>query len=110
MGGDATISLQGEGFANRGFAWENMFRIAAEMPGGITRVNLVLAQRGMAMTHPALLDGIGFGMNGNADAYFIEGSDISQFDNANQTWVQQGGTIDLSGKSPNCPWVAGEGC
>ena len=49
-------------------------------------------------------------MNGNSDAYFIEGSDISKFDGANQTWVQQGGTIDLSGLSPNCAWVAGEGC
>ena len=111
FGGDATISLQGEGFANRGLVWDQMFQIAAELPGGINRTNIILAQRGMSeLTHPALLDGIGFGMDGNADAYFIEGSDISQFDNANQTWVKQGGTIDLSGLSPNCAWVAGEGC
>ena len=109
-GGDPSISLQGDGFHNRGWAWDQMLQIAAEMPGGITRVNLILAQRGMQMTHPALLDGIGFGMDGAADAYFIEGSDIAQFDAAGQTWVQQGGVIDLSGKSPNCHWVAGEGC
>ena len=49
-------------------------------------------------------------LNGNEDAYFVEGSDISQYDLANRTWVQQGGTIDLSGLSPNCAWVPGEGC
>ena len=111
FGGDATISLQGEGFANRGLVWDQMFQIAAELPGGINRTNIMLAQRGMTeLTHPALFEGIGFGMDGNADAYFIEGSDISQFDNANQTWIKQGGTIDLSGLSPNCHWIAGEGC
>ena len=111
FGGDATISLQGEGFANRGLVWEQIFRIAAELEGGINRTNIMLAQRGFAeFSHPGLLDGIVINMNGNDDAYYIEGSDISQFDNAAQTWVQQGGTIDLSGLSPNCAWVAGEGC
>ena len=111
FGGDSSISLQGDGFANRGLVWEQVFRIAAELEGGINRTNIMLAQRGLInFTHPALLDGIKMNLNGNDDAYFIEGSDISQFDNANQTWVQQGGTIDLSGLSPNCAWVAGEGC
>jgi len=110
-GGDVTNSLQGEGFANRGLVWDQMLQIAAELPGGINRTNIILAQRGMSeLTHPALLDGIGFGMDGNADAYFIEGSDISQFDLEAETWVKQGGVIDLSGLSPNCHWVAGEGC
>ena len=71
----------------------------------------MLAQRGLLnFTHPALLDGIKMNMNGNSDAYYVEGSDISQYDLANRTWVQQGKTIDLSGLSPNCAWVSGEGC
>ena len=110
-GGDSSISLQGEGFANRGPVWEQVLRIAAELDGGINRTNIMLAQRGLlTFTHPALLDGIKMNMNGNSDAYFVEGSDISQYDLANRTWVKQGGTIDLSGLSPNCAWVPGEGC
>ena len=110
-GGDSHISLQGQGFGERGWAMEQMLRIAADLPDGLTRTNLILAQRGMtSMTHPFLLDGIGFGMNGNDDAYYIEGSDISLFDAGTQSWVKEGDVIDLSGLSPNCPWVAGEGC
>ena len=45
-------------------------------------------------------------MNGNADAYFVEGSDICQYDSAKQTWIQQGDIIELSGKSKNCVWDA----
>ena len=56
------------------------------------------------MTHPWLLPGIKFNMNGNADAYFVEGSDISRWDAATQEWIQQGPVIDLSGKSTNCHW------
>ncbi len=108
---DPHISLYGEGFGNRGWAWEQVLRIAADLEGGLTRTNLILAQRGMTqMTHAYMLDGIDFGMNGSQDAYFVEGSDISQFDADAQTWVQQGGVIDLSGSSPNCGWVAGQGC
>ncbi|MGH1491782.1 MAG: ABC transporter substrate-binding protein [Acidimicrobiales bacterium] len=110
-GGDAEISLQGQGFSERGWSMEQMLRIAADLPDGLTRTNLILAQRGMTkMSHPALLDGIGFGMDGNNDAYFIEGSDISVFDAASQSWNKEGDVIDLSGLSPNCNWVPGSGC
>jgi branched-chain amino acid transport system substrate-binding protein len=108
---DPEISLQGEGFGNRGWTFEQTLRIAAALPDGLTRTNLILAQRGMtSMTHPMLLSGIGFGMNGNEDAYFIEGSDISVFSAEAQTWNKEGDVIDLSGLSPNCNWVPGEGC
>jgi branched-chain amino acid transport system substrate-binding protein len=77
-------------------------RIAGELDGGVTRSNVMLALRAMDMTHPMLLDGIKFNMSGNKDAYFIEGSEISKYDSAQQQWIQQGPVIDLSGKSKNC--------
>jgi hypothetical protein len=43
-------------------------------------------------------------MNGNKDAYFLEGSDLSVWDSAKQQWVLQGNVIELSGKSKNCSW------
>ena len=56
------------------------------------------------MTHPGLLKGIKFNMNGTKDIYFVEGSDIGKYDVAKQTWAQQGDIIELSGKSKPCVW------
>ena len=107
---DPEISLYGEGF-HRAWALEQALLIANDLPGGLTRTNFVLAQRATSnMTNPMLLSGISFGMSGSEDAYYVEGSEIARFDAAEQTWVQQGAVIDLSGQSPNCAWVAGEGC
>jgi len=107
---DPGVSLQGAGFGQ--FAWTHVeaMRIAAELPGGLSRTNLILAIRAMEVDHPGLLDGIAFAANGGADAYLVEGSDISQFDYEQQAWIQQGGVIDLNGQSPNCAWVSGDGC
>ena len=79
-------------------------KIAGELDGGLTRSNFIVALRTLDMTHPTYLEGIGFNMNGNADAYFVEGSDVAQYDAAQQQWIQQGGIIELSGKSANCVW------
>ena len=69
-----------------------------------TRTNLMLAVRALDVDHPFFKEGIAFAVNGAEDAYFIEGSEISQFDAANQSWVQIGGVVDLNGGSPNCAW------
>ncbi len=91
----------GSGF-NFGFPFVQALRIAGELDGGLTRSNFILALRSLNMTNPMLLEGIGYNMNGNADAYLTEGSDISQYDSAKQQWIQQGPIVDLSGKSKNC--------
>ena len=86
-------------------------RIAAELPGGLSRSNMILAVRSMAVNHPLLLEGIAASLEGSADGYFIEGSDIAVFDSAAQSWVQEGDVIDLNGSSPNCAWdVDNGGC
>ena len=80
--------------------------IAGELDGGLNRTNFVLAQRYMDMTHPGLLEGIKFNMDGTKDIYFVEGSDIGKYDVTAQTWAQQGDIIELSGKSKPCAWDA----
>ena len=60
--------------------------------------------RSMEMTNPNLIKGIKFNMNGNADAYPIEGSEFAKYDYTKQTWIQQGDIVELSGKSSNCAW------
>lgn len=84
------------------FPMVQALRTAGQLDGGLTRSNFILVQRSMEMTNPMLLPGVKFNMSGNRDAYFVEGSDISQYDSAKQEWVQQGPTVDLSGKSKPC--------
>ncbi|MGE0729349.1 MAG: ABC transporter substrate-binding protein [Acidimicrobiia bacterium] len=84
--------------------WTQTLRIAGDLPGGLTRTNFILAQRAFEGTSPIHLEGVAVNMNGNADAFFVEGSDLSVYDSAKQAWIVQGDVIELSGKSPNCAW------
>jgi hypothetical protein len=86
------------------WAWVQALTIAGELDGGLTRTNFILAQRAMSGTNPLLLPGITFNMNGNADPYFVEGSDLSIWNSAKQGWEQQGNVIELSGKTKPCAW------
>ena len=51
-----------------------------------------------------MLPGVTLKMNGNKDAYMVEGSEIGKFSTAEQTWKPLTEVIDLSGRSPNCAW------
>ena len=106
---DTSVGLYGAGFGQHAWPHVEALRIAAELDGGLTRSNLLLALRSMEGIHPAFLDGIVFSINGNEDAYYIEGSDISIYDAANESWIQQGAAVDLNGSSPNCAW-GDDGC
>ncbi len=100
---DPGNSLNGVGYMY-GYPYGEALRIAADLPGGLNRTNFILAVRSIDIYHPMLLDGIITQLNGNADAYFVEGSDFSQFDAAGQTWDQVGDVVDVNGKSTNCAW------
>ena len=101
---DQTVSLYGVGFGDYGWSYNEVLRVAAELPGGLSRTNFILALRTFSGKHPKLLDGIEFGAWGASDGYFVEGSDFSQFDATNQSWVQVGDLVDANGLSPNCRW------
>ncbi len=107
---DSGNSLHGSGFGAFGWAHVEALRIAAELPGGLSRSNLLLALRGLDLQHPYHLDGIRFASSGIDDAFLIEGSELSRFDAETGLWEQLGDPIDLDGASPNCPWVIGQGC
>jgi branched-chain amino acid transport system substrate-binding protein len=87
-----------------GWPFWQALQIAGDLEGGLNRANLIVAMRSMEMTNPNLLPGIRFNMNGNQDAYPIEGSEIARYDFQQQTWIQQGEIVELSGKSSNCAW------
>ena len=109
-GEDPGISLTGDG-ACRGLEFTEAFRIADALPGGMSRTNLMLALRNFKIYNPCVMDGIQTELNGNADAYYIEGSDFSQFDAEQQTCDQIGDVVDANGGTPNCRWdKANGGC
>lgn len=87
------------------FAWPlvQTLRIANELEGGISRSNFILALRSFDMTHPLLAPGIEFKMDGNEDAFIIEGSDISRWDSSTQSWMAED-VFDLSGSGGTCEW------
>ena len=88
-----------------GYPYVEALRVAAELPGGLTRTNFMLAVRALDITHPLLLDGISYRLDGAADAYSVEGSDILQYDADGQTWGAPTEIIDVDGQTPNCVWA-----
>jgi branched-chain amino acid transport system substrate-binding protein len=92
-----------------GWPWIETLRIAAQLDGGLTRTNFLLAMRSLDLESPFLLPGVKITTNGNDDAYPIEGSEIARFDSAKQSWVQLGDIVDLSGKSGLCAWDSSAG-
>ena len=70
----------------------------------MSRTNLILALRNFKIFHPGLLPGLETELKGASDAYFIEGSEYSQFDADAQTWNQVGDVVDANGATPNCAW------
>jgi ABC-type branched-subunit amino acid transport system substrate-binding protein len=79
--------------------------IASQLDGGLTRTNMILAMRSIDMSNPMLLGGLKVQMNGNADAFLLEGSDISTWSSSEQTWKQDN-LLQLAAQTPNCAWSA----
>jgi len=109
-GFDTSDGLPNSGFGVYGWAHIEALRIAAELPGGLTRTNFMLAIRSLDLFHPMLMDGVAFEMNGALDAYAVEGAAVYRFDAAAQWWAPAGDVIDLNGQMPNCIWQPGQGC
>ena len=87
-----------------GWSMSQVFMIAGQLAGGLTRSNLILAQRSIDMTHPMFQPGVKFHMDGNKDAYFIEAGGFQQWDSAKQSWVLKSSIVDLDGQSTSCAW------
>ena len=85
-----------------GYPYGEALRIAAELPGGLTRANFMLAVRSIDISHPMLLDGILFRLDGNADAFAVEGSSFDRFDIGSKSWRAVGEVADINGGTPNC--------
>ncbi|MFN0028878.1 MAG: ABC transporter substrate-binding protein [Acidimicrobiales bacterium] len=95
-----------------GWAWttEQLFRIASELEGGLTRVNLMVALRNLDMTAPFLPPGARYNLDGNRDAYLIESGQVVRYNAADQVFYREGELMELSGRTPPCIWEANGRC
>lgn len=100
-GVDPAASLYADGYTY-GYPYGEALRIAADLPGGLSRTNFILAVRSLDINHPMVLDGVRFRLNGNADAYPIEGSGIYRYDADAGSWGRPIHTIDITGQTPDC--------
>jgi|TARA_B110000444_G_scaffold69570_1_gene65378 branched-chain amino acid transport system substrate-binding protein len=100
---DPSISLLATGYFFA-YPWTETLRVANELPGGMSRTNVMLAARSIDIYHPLMMDGVAYELDGARDAFAIEGSDFSKFDAVGQTWNIIGDIVDGNGGSPNCPW------
>ncbi len=89
---------------NFGLTYVELLRIAAALPGGLNRTNLVTAMRHIDYVNPLYLDGVRLTMDGNADAYMSEASEFGRFSIDKQSWVPEGAVINLNGQTANCAW------
>ena len=104
---DPTISMFGNGYM-LGYPYVEALRIAAELPGGLTRTNFILAVRAIDIRHPMFPEAVAFAMNGNADAFPVEGSGVSRYDALSHAWVASS-VVDVNGGTPDCVWDADSG-
>jgi branched-chain amino acid transport system substrate-binding protein len=100
---DPSISLLATGYF-LAYPWTETLRVANELPGGMSRTNVMLAARSIDIYHPLMMDGVAYELDGAKDAFAIEGSDFSKFDATGQTWNIVGDIVDGNGGSPNCAW------
>ncbi|MEL7157878.1 MAG: ABC transporter substrate-binding protein [Actinomycetota bacterium] len=104
VGLDPNQSLVTIGFAQYGWAHVEALRLAAALPGGLSRTNLTLVMRNLDLQHPMLFEGVRFSTQGIRDGFVIEGAEVSRYDAEARAWFQQGPAVDLNGASPNCVW------
>lgn len=108
-GGDPNNEFFGDGFGYDGWIHIEALRIAAELPGGLTRSNFLVAMRSLELNHPMLVDGVPFSVNGNVDPWPVEGSHVLEYDSAAAAWSRQE-LQEINGQTPPCAWVFPLGC
>lgn len=105
---DSTFGPYGTGYFYA-YAYVEALRIARELPGGVSRTNLMLAVRSMDISHPMLVDGVRLQLAGSIDAFAIESTDISRFNVETQAWETVGPILGTERATPRCAWIPDPG-
>lgn len=96
--------------AQLGWTLEQVLRIAAELQGGVTRVNVMVALRNLDMTAPFVHEGLSFGMRGAEDGFLIEGGQPMRFDMTSKTFQRWATCWSWPGRRPPALGIARNGC
>ncbi len=100
----ADMATAGAGAGQFAWAYVEALRIAADLEGGITRTNLLLALRSLDLRHPMVVAGIAFSTDGADDGYPIEGARMMRYSAAEQSWKSESLVVDLNRSTPTCTW------
>jgi len=107
---DPDKSQYGNGWA---YGWANAtaMKVADELPGGLSRTNLLLATRQMHTKNPAYFDGVDWILDGAEDAYPTEAAAILEYqlDRGEEvgSYVIVSDIISAEGESGLCHFVDG---
>ena len=85
-----------------------MLLIAGQLDGGSLAGNLIVTMRSIDMSNPMLLGGLEVQMNGESDAFLLEGPEIATWSTSEQTW-RQDTLLQLAAWTPNGTWDASVG-
>ena len=99
--GLADNGLYASGYGYYGWLWGETLQIASELPGGLTRTNLLLTAWSLDLVHPMVDDGIGYSAAGPEDPILLEGSVVLRYD-AGSGVLEPFGQVDVDGKTPPC--------
>ena len=98
------LPAAGAGAGQFAWAYVEALRVAAELDGGITRTNFLLALRSLELRHPMVVAGISFSTDGADDAYPIEGARMMRYSAGQESWQAEALVVDLNGATPSCNW------
>ena len=100
-------------FGFEGWLQGELLQIAAELPGGVTRTNHLLALLASRLQPPLLVDGAWWATSGASDPFPVEAAALARFDAAAERWEPiepllraEGETVSLA-PSPATEGVAG---
>ncbi len=97
-------ALAGAGAGQFAWAYVEALRIAADLDGGVTRANFLLALRSLELRHPMVVAGVAFATDGSDDGYPIEGARMMRYSAGQQVWEKESLVVDLNRATPNCRW------
>lgn len=104
----AQTPRQRQGVALAGWTWVQTMEIAHQLPGGLSRTNLLLAMHSLDLKPPGMLRELRIQTDGLTDQHPIESSLLGRVTGANNIeWIED---RSIEGQTPGCSWLPRNGC
>lgn len=105
---DGRTELTRRGAGVFGWTWVQTIEIASQLPGGLSRTNLMLAMHSLDLAAPGLPVGVRIGTNGLDDQHPIESSWLARITGPqSREWIEN---RSVDGRVTSCSWTPRVGC